>query len=114
MFRIVVVGLPIWAARTYACRDGPGGDPAGLVVLPPRVRGEPDGGRVRRRHADGLRPNPPGWRAPLRRWEDLARPCGWHGVRGVLGIPSIRTVQPRRAEFNVVIRIVRRGTCGLR
>src|SRR2546428_1238837 len=107
-------GLPICSARTYAGRDGPRGDPAGLVVLPPRVRREPDGRRVRRRDADGLRPNLPGRRAALRRWEDLARPRGWHRVRGVPGFAPDRANQPLRTEFHVVVRIVRGGTRGLR
>src|SRR3989441_379422 len=107
-------GLPICSARTYAGRDGPRGDPAGLMVLPPRVRREPDGRRVRRRDANGLRPNPPGRRSALRRWEDLWRPRGWHRVRGVPGFAPDSANQPLRTEFHVVVRIIRGGTRGLR
>src|SRR5213594_1291901 len=84
------------------------------MVLPPRVRREPDGRRVRRRDADGLRPNLPGRRAALRRWEDLARPRGWHRVRGVPGFAPDSANQPLRTEFHVVVRIIRGGTRGLR
>src|SRR2546427_6203297 len=54
-------------------RDGPRGDPAGPLVLPPRLRREPDGGRLWRRHANRLRPDAPRWREALRRREDVAR-----------------------------------------
>src|SRR3989475_1856487 len=67
-----VAGLPISGSRTYAGRDGPRGDPAGLVVLPPRLRREPDGGRLRRGGAHRFLPNPPGSRAALRRPGDRA------------------------------------------
>src|SRR3989442_5357576 len=53
--------------------DGLGGVPEGPLVLPPRLRREPDGGRLWRRHANRLRPDAPRWREALRRREDLAR-----------------------------------------
>src|SRR5207245_5002777 len=102
----VAVGLSISGSRTYAGRDGPRGDPAGLVVLPARLRGEPDGGRVRRGHADRLWPNTRGSRAALRRREDVAGACGRHVVGGVPGFPLDRAVQPLRTEFLVVVRIL--------
>src|SRR3989440_8566703 len=77
-----VAGLPISGSRTYAGRDGPRGDPAGLVVLPPRLRREPDGGRLRRGDAHRFWPNPPGSRAGLRRRGDVAGAPGggaWGG-----------------------------------
>src|SRR3989442_13156364 len=106
--------LPICPARTYAGRDGPRADSAGFVFLPPGVRGEPDGGRLWGRHAGGLRPDPPGRRGALRRWEDLARPRGWHRVRGVPGFAPDRANQPLRTELHVVVRIVRGRIRGLR
>src|SRR3989454_8081507 len=107
-------GLPISGSRTYAGRDGPRGDSAGLVVLPPRLRREPDGGRLRRGDAHRLWPNPRGSRAALRRREDVAGPRGRHVVGGVPGSALDRTVQPLRAEFHVVVRTGRRGVRGLR
>src|SRR2546428_10997210 len=58
-------GLPISGSRTYAGRDGPRGGPAGLVVLPPRLRREPDGGRLRRGDAPRPCPTPRGCRGGL-------------------------------------------------
>src|SRR6267378_7880463 len=60
--------------------DGPRGrSPRGrprVLVSPPRVRGEPDGGRVRRGDPDGLRTHPAGRPPAPRGREDVA------GVRG--------------------------------
>src|SRR5439155_14670038 len=107
-------GLPISGSRTYAGRNGPRGDPAGLVVLPPRVRREPDGGRLRRGPAYRLWPNARGSRAALRRCQDVAGPRRRHVVGGVPGSALDRTVQPLRAEFPVVVRTGRRGVRGVR
>src|SRR2546422_5971631 len=88
--------------------DGPRGDPAGLVVLPARLRGEPDGGRLWRGHADRFWSDPPGSRAALRRREDVAGARGGdpfgRGSGGSLdpAVPTLRT------EFAVVAPVVPR------
>src|SRR2546425_5867715 len=66
-------GVGYTRGTTVRGRDGPRGDPAGPLVLPPRLRREPDGGRLWRRHANRLRPDAPRWREALRRREDVAR-----------------------------------------
>src|SRR2546422_7379139 len=93
--------------------DGPRGDPAGLVVLPARLRGEPDGGRLWRGHADRFWSDPPGSRAALRRREDVAGPRGGHVFGGGSGVSLDRAVRPLLPEFDVVVRVVWRGIPGL-
>src|SRR3989442_11780561 len=81
--------------------DGPRGDPAGLVVLPARLRGEPDGGRLWRGHADRFWSDPPGSRAALRRREDVAGPLGGVLFRRVPWILLLPSLPPLRPHFHL-------------
>src|SRR3989442_1969485 len=82
--------------------DGPRGDPAGLVVLPARLRGEPDGGRLWRGHADRFWSDPPGSRAALRRREDVAGAPGRPVVGGRPGGPPEPAAAPLPPRIHLV------------
>src|SRR3989454_7664571 len=95
-------------------RDGPRGDPSGPLVLPPRLRREPDGGRLWRRHANRLRPDAPRWREALRRREDLARARRRHAGGRVPRAAPGPSLPGLRADVIVVIRRRRNGAFGVR
>src|SRR2546426_6484112 len=84
--------------RPPSGRDAPRGrSPRGrprVLVPPPRVRGEPDGGRVRRGDPDGLRTHPAGRPPAPRGREDVAGGRGRGRVRGRPGAPPPRHRRP--------------------
>src|SRR2546427_5747116 len=94
-------------------RDGPRGDPAGPLVLPPRLRREPDGGRLWRRHANRLRPDAPRWREALRRREDLARARRCHAGGRVTRAPAGPSLPGPRADVTAAIQRSPHGTFGV-
>src|SRR5437016_7006553 len=93
----VSMALPISAALPLGGFGGPRGEPPGPVVLPPRVRGEPDGGPLRRRSLDRLRTEALGRRAALRGRQDVARPYRRHDLRRDprrIAVPAVSAPRP--------------------
>src|SRR6266540_4000092 len=107
-------GITYIRRRPFRGPDGPRGDPASPLVLPPRVRREPPGRRLRRRHPDRLRADAARSRETLRRREDVARPRRRGAVGRVPGPPPLRAVQRPRVGFLVVVRTVSGGVRGVR
>src|SRR6266571_883034 len=94
--------------------DGPRGDRAGALVLPPRVRRESHGRRLRRGNADRLRADAAGRRSGVRGREDLARPRRRDALRRGPRPPPLRAVQSLRPGIELVLRIVRGSVLRLR